>query len=447
MMKRPTTILLWLLTALTLLTLRAGVNVLRDQVTRPAEAHWADLGSADYPFRNLYVDNLVGGTNGGGSGGGGTTTVVFTNTVTLPAGSAAYCVNYGSVAGVYQLGIPQGTAGNPGTNLVTVNQFSNVVLSSKQITLLATNPITFATSNYLGRFSMLAGWKIFLPQLGGGGGTPSTNIFEQLCGSYNGSNSWFAITTNGMSVAYNGFATTSSISLSMSGAGGGAGSVTLYGIDHPELMGRTNYYFGQFNSFPDPIQPADAANKRYVDTAILNTLSPWIVSQDITGAMHNSYTFNLQAIADLVTKANYVRIDGFADDGTGLNGLLSIAQTNFAPGWNMQSSTNLVLVNGWTTFTNWTAITTNSGEVTFTIPYNFGYDAQFFRVAATGTNTIYLNAPTVIGIALSFWVQTNTPRFADLGSQKAGRLWVSNGFFYATGSTNGTTTYTKPIAP
>jgi hypothetical protein len=67
------------------------------------------------------------------------------------------------------------------------------------------------------------------------------------------------------------------------------------------------------------------------------------------------------------------------------------------------------------------------------------------------TNAVSITAPVSITAGsnniIQLYAQTNTPTITDLGNQKGGRLWFSNGFFFATGSTNGTTVYTKGMAP
>jgi hypothetical protein len=108
------------------------------------------------------------------------------------------------------------------TNTVTVYDFTNHVLSSRQVTTYSTNNITWATSNFLARVTGLYSWSVNFGQLGGGGLTPATNVDGDLFGSLNGSNGWFTIT--------NGYRTTNDISVAAVGAGGGLGNATLYSI-------------------------------------------------------------------------------------------------------------------------------------------------------------------------------------------------------------------------
>ena len=357
---------------------------------------------------------------------------LFTNTVTLAAGASAYCVNYGGIAGVFQLGVP---AGAPGTNQVTMTIFSNAVLSSLEYVLTNVSPLNFSGSNYIGRVSQFYDWDLNTPMLGGGDLVPPTNEIEAVWLSYTGTNGWF-LATNNVHINTN-------VSVSVVGTVGSSGSLVIYGIDHWELMGRTNSYFGQCNAFPTPVNSTDAANKKYVDDSVANTLSPFLVSS-VSNTFHVVLSRNGQTVFDLSSRGIWIPIAGLTADGSG-NVLLTIAQTNLLSGWGIQSSTNLLLVNGWTAFSNFT-LSTNSGVVTFTIPLDPTAPAQFFRAALPAQNTVSINAPVAIG-ALQLYAQTNTPTIGDLGNQRGGRIWVSNGVFYATGSTNGSTTYTKQFAP
>ena len=361
--------------------------------------------------------------------------IQFTNTVSLASGSAPYCVNYGGMAGVFQLGVP---AGAPGTNFVTANVFTNSVLSSCQIVVTNINPLTFSGSNYLGRVSQFYDFALTTPLLGGGDFATPTNETEAVWLSYSGTNAWF-LAARRASIFTN-------VAVAVVGTSGNAGSLIIYGIDHPELVGRTNSYFGQANAFPTPLNPTDAANKAYVDASVSNALSAFLTSMDASNTLHVSLTRNLQTLIDITSGGLWVHIDGLVMDGTGSNMLMSVAQSGLQAGWSLQSSTNLAMINGWATFTGYTA-TTNSGEVTFTIPFSPNAPAQFFRAALPARNAMAINAPMTIGGALQLYAQTNTPTIGDLGNQRGGRIWISNGVFYATGSTNGSTTYTKQLAP
>jgi len=435
--------LAFLLLASWIFTASAAESIERNPVWRSVAPHWTDLGRSDVPFKSLYVDSIVmGGTNLSGGGGSGAA-ITFTNTVTLAPGASAYCVNYGSTPNVFQLGLPTGLQGGngapgaPGTNFVQV--FSNSVLSSQQFTIFASNYWTFASSNYVGRFTN--GWTSISfngGQAGGGGLSFPTNVFEQIWASTNGTSGWFVLTNfNNVTNTY---------SLAVVGAGGGLGSIVIQTIDHPENIGRTNGFYGQFTQFSDPLEPQDAATKNYVDLTEQNMVAgQWQNTTDTNGYFHQIVSHFGGTAFDIgfptVTLYNSLSLDG-----TGTNLLLAIPQTNLPSAFVISSSTNLSLLNGWTTYTNYT-ISTNAGVVTFTIPIYPTQPEMFFwpRTAAIPTANLY--APLTIGNAFSLWVQTNTPTISDLGNQKGGRMWCSNGFFYLTGSTNGTTTYTKQMGP
>ena len=434
--------LIYLLLLLAWLPGRAGVTIISDPLYRSVISNWTDIGSISYPFKSIYAGELFV------DGASVPTAVGFTNTVTLPAGASAYVTNLGVIAGVwtFQAGIP---AGMPGTNTVTAYSLSNSVLSSTLYVATNINPLNFSGSNYIGKFAQIYNWLLVAPNLGGGGISPGTNEQENVTFSFTGTNGWFYPTN----LVYGGLVY-SNVYVAVVGAAGSSGALTIYGIDHPELYGRTNSFYGQYNRFPAPLDPNDAANKNYVDTQIANALTPFSAWTDATNLYHVSLNRNNQTLVDFTAAGIWIPIDGFTSDGTGTNGLLTIAQTNLLAGWNLQSSTNLLLANGWTTFTNY-SMATNSGEVTFTIPYNFNISAQFYRAMLPGNNRATFNAtPLAVngaavsgGGVLQLYATTNTPTISDLGNQAGGRLWVSNGTFYATGSTNGSTTYTKLLAP
>lgn len=447
---------LWLVLVLALNVSAADVLV-REQITRPVYPHWADLGSAAFPFRTVYTDVLVAGQTNIIGGGGGEDALVFTNTQTLAPGTPAYAVLWHGIAGIYQLGIPQGSngatgatgatgpAGPAGTNTITAYNLSNAVLSSAKIVLTNLAAFNLTGSNYIGRFSQAYQFRLTLPSLGGGGATPGTNPTETVYLSLNGSNGWFAATNVSPLIFTN-------VSVAIVGAniGTNAAAFTLYGVDHPELVGRTNSFEGQHYTFPTPTADGDAATLGWVNGQIANAQN--LFTSTVSNNLYRlAYTRNGSTLWDISSSLAAIAIDSFTLDGTGANAILQIATTNLSAGYLIEANTNLVYFNNWATFTNYT-ITTNSGEVSFTIPVNFSLDAQFFRARASATNavTVY-QAPFTVNNGsnnvASFSAQTNTPALTDWGSGKGGRFWVSNGFAYFTGSTNGTTIYTRALAP
>lgn len=427
-------------------TASAGETIERNPVYRSVNSNWTDIGSTAYPFKNIFAETVnLGGTLLTAPYYG----LAFTNTLTLAPGSTAYVTNLGIIAGywTFQAAIPAGANGANGingSNVVTATVFTNSVLSSVETTLTNINPLNFSGSNFIGQFPQFYDFVLNTPFVGGGGLLPNTNLNEVAYISLTGTNGWFAATSPA--------AIFTNVWVSVSGVNGYSGSIEVFGIDHPELCGRTNSYFGQYNQFPNPILPNDAANKGYVDMAVANTLSPFLTSTDTNGIFHVSYAHLLNTLVDITSAGGWIKIDGFIEDSTKTNGLLTIAATNLLAGWTVQGTTNLSLDNGWSVYTNYT-MATNSGEVTFTVPLNMA--AQFFRAMIPTVNVFNVNgapvtvngAPVTGGGTIQLYATTNTPAISTLGNQKGGLIWVSNGTFYVTGSTDGATTYTKEFAP
>jgi len=348
---------------------------------------WATKLNADI---NLIWHNLTNST-------GGLSGILFTNTVTLPAGSPATVTNLGVFGGIayFSISVPAGPTGTPGTNFVTVNQFSNVVLSSQQITVYSTNNAFWHGSNYLARVPGIYSWIINGGNDGGvySQGVPGT-IPVSLVGSYTGTNSWFTIT--------NGFKTTNMISVALltnglSAFGGSQiapGFATLYSVDHGELLGRTNYFFGQHIRFDAPSDPLDAANKSYVDTLFANAFNGNFYVVFTNNAYHLIYSFQNMEAMDIAGVITQIPITAASLDGTGTNLTFSASQSSLAGGYTMQCSTNLLLIAGFTTFTNFTT-STNAGVVTFTTPIISTQLTAFFRlISGSGLTTTFFTPVT-----------------------------------------------------
>lgn len=380
-------------------------------------------------------NNWTNAFSGGGGGGGGLTDLVVTGT-NLPAGSAAYATNTGTIAGIayINIGIPRGsngTNGTNGTNTVTAYAFTNQWLGSRQIATYSSNYLSWGTSNFLARVPGISDWQLAGGALGGGGLAPPTNVFIQLVGSYNGSNSWFVLTNN--------FATSNTISIAATGAGGGQGFATLFNVDHWELFGRTNYGFGQTYVFGSPKSRSNPADKAYVDDSILNaTSSAWTTSVDTNQVAHFSYVRSGVTLADFGEVSTWIPITSATLDGSGVNLLLTVAQTNLITGWFMDSNTNLLAPNSWQQWTNYTSAT-NTGIVTFTIPIDFSEPMRFFRTRAPAMRSFVLTAPlTALGgtcyTSNSWSLATVTNGMANMsfwtGSSNGQALvsvWLSNG--------------------
>ena len=346
----------------------------------------------------------------------------FTNTVTGAPGTSVVVTNYGGLIGVFQITIPAGSngaAGAPGTNYVTVNQFTNVVLSSQRLVTYSTNNITWSTSNFLARVNGYYDNDLYGGQLGGSGLAPGTNVFIKLVGSLTGTNAWFTIT--------NGYYTTNQISIAAVGAGGGLGTAKLYTVDHFELLGRTNYFFGQHIRFDDPLDGNDAATKSYTDVAIANALDGHWVGGNLGNIYHLTYGHGNGTALDIGSSVLWASNVTATVDGTGTN-VAIIFPTNSLTSWRVVSSTNLTLANGFTTYTNWTA-STNTGIVTVLAPINFNEDMRFYSIQGPGSDTFTVNPP-IIALGGTIY-PSNTWSLATITNA------MSNLSFW-TGNSNGT---------
>jgi hypothetical protein len=362
---------------------------------------------------SLFLNYIATNSGGGVGVGGGITNFSFTATNLAP-GSAATVTNTGVIGSIayVTIGIPVGA---PGTNFVTTSVFSNGVYSSSLFTLTNLPVLTFNGSNYIGRFSQLYSWKLATPSLGGGGLAPPTNQFEQLVGSYTGTNAWFSIT--------NGFTTFTNISISVVGASStNVGALTLYGLDHPEYIGRTNSFIGQHAAFDDPVHLTDAATKKYVDVATAALASLWASGFDTNAATHYSYSQLSAPLVDLVTSNAFVKIEGFADDGTQLAANLTVMQTNLINGWQVESSTNLISTTSWGKFTTYTA-STNSGLVTFNIAYDFTLASRFFRVRGSSARSASFYAP-ITAFGGTYYPSNTWSLFAITNNMANRSFWI-----------------------
>ena len=363
------------------------------------------------------------------------TNLVFTAT-NLPAGSAPTAVVTGVTNGIaYVLqGIP---AGAPGTNTVTAYNLSNSVYTSSRLTTLTTNNAPWGRSNYLGRVNGLYDWTL---NPGTDGGNPPMVIPMSLIGSFTGTNAWFVIT--------NGFTTTNYISvsyitngLSLAGlARATLGNVKLYSIDHWELLGRTNNYFGQHQRFDVPVDGSDATTKSYVDTAIANALDGRLVGSFSNFVYHLSYAKGNGTILDIASTTVVLPI-AMVVDGTGTNLAITTPVTNLVSGWSVVSSTNLLLVNGFTTYTNFSTNIT-SGILTITTPIIFGETMRFYQVVGPGKDTANWGLPVGMpyvqftGTNASYPSLTVTHSTNSTFGYGAGLLTADTNYFYVSIGTN-----------
>ena len=295
------------------------------------------------------------------------TNLVITVT-NLPPGSAPTAVVTGvtnGIAYVFQ-GLPSAA---PNTNTITAYNFTNQVLSSRQIPVYTTNyafwDVASHGSNFLGRFAGVVDWKL---NGGDDAGNPPMPMPVKLMASFSGSNSWFELT--------NSFVTQSNISLSIvtngpSQSGGhqvNGGYCTIYTLDHWELYKKDNVFdYQTLRRNTPPVDGADLVTKSYVDTAIAFAInSAFNLGTDSQGISHYKYSVMGSEVVDLVGVVKSVQITGCVSDGLG-NVVLSIPVTNLVAGWQLQTTTNIAL--GWpgfTTFTNYSAVT-NTGVLNLTV--------------------------------------------------------------------------------
>jgi hypothetical protein len=303
------------------------------------------------------------------------------------------------------------------TNTITMYNFTNALLSSRQILVYQTNNIVWGTSNYLARCSNgLQAYNVSFGTLGGDSLLPGTNVNGHLVGSYTGTSSWFTLT--------NGFFTTNAISISAVGAGGGLGFAALYTVDHFELLGRTNYLYGQYTRFDAPRDPNDAATKNYVDTAVANIKDGAFTTWTTNGTTHFAFQRNLTTIFDMMATASYVPITGISLDGTGTNALMTCYATNLPSGFTVQSSTNLLLLSSWTAWTNYST-NISAGVVTFTLPLDFNEPQRFWRIQATGSTAAAFYSPLTVA-AGTFWPSNSWNLAAITNGMANFGFWTGN---------------------
>jgi hypothetical protein len=309
---------------------------------------------------------------------------------------------------------------------------SNAVLSSYQITTYSTNYAYWSASNYLARVPGLYRWTINGGTDGGGGINlaPAMEIPVSLVGSFDDV-TWFAIT--------NGFSTTNLLSVSLVTNGPNArgntlvvpGSATLYSIVPIELLGRTNYYVGQHQRFGIPLDPADAATKSYVDILFANAVNGNFAASSSSNIFRLTYSYQGLPLLDLASMLDYIGIASFViADQT--NAVISVEQTNLTAGWQLQSSSNLLLIAGFTPFTNYVQAT-NAGLVTFTIPVDVTVSAQFFRIIGPRSSLATFTCPVTISSL------TLTPRTVTNSTDAAagpGMVCLDTNYVYVSVATN-----------
>ena len=418
------------------------------RATWTAEVHWDD-GGTNY---------FTGGTNDTGTGilplyyDDGSFVLnrpqpvlpsVITNIVmsvtNLPTGSGATITQTGVTNGIayYVAGIP---AGASGTNFVSSAVYSNVVYSSFQLTFTNINPLLCTGSNYIGNFSQLYAFDLNLPNTSAGQSIGTDLVENVWCSTNAGfTNGWFAITNTTTPMIW------TNVAVAIVGVNNTnyAGALTLYGVDHPEYIGRTNSFIGQVNQYPNPVNALDAVNLQSMQTAIANaTANQFNLVIDTNGYTHYQYAPNGQTNLDLV--ANKTTWGGFTKfQNSGTNWVLT--STNAPASYQLQYSTNLSLIFGWTTLSGYT---TNISGITNTITVpkvliNASY--AFFRIVAFQTASATFVPPLTLQngaiIKSNAWATvfanaTNRMSPGDwavnINSNGVGlwKIWNSNWVFY-----------------
>jgi hypothetical protein len=263
---------------------------------------------------------------------------------------------------------------------------TNIVYSSQQYVLFSTNAFMMSGSNFIGTFPQLYNWVLVAPFLAFASPFQFT---EQLWGSYSGTNNWFLIT--------NGFMTFTNISLSVvSTNSAGVGTVTLYGIDHPEQIGHVVSLDGQFllhNGSPIADQ-AYVNNYVHVMAPPVQMAGSWVLDSQYTNGDTVTFYNHGVAIFQLMGYAPLIARSYGGMDGTRTNMLINTAVTNLVPGWVMEVCTNLSPPIAWSPATY--TLTTNSGVATFALPIYKGLLCQFFNLRNSAAQTAAFTIPVTM---------------------------------------------------
>ena len=361
---------------------------------------------------NLMWQRILTATNGGS--GGGITNLIFTNTVTLPAGSPATVTNVGIVGSIayYQISVPMGSNGPAGagntntfnfTNTITAYNFTNMVLDNQQIVYTNIYPLNFTGSNYIGRFPMVDTFQLHVPLIGGGGGgldMPSLQV-EQVWLSltktnWTGTNGWFKATNASPQIYTN-------CAVAVVGVVGGSGSIEVDGCTHPELVGRSYSLYRETIFAGNPVNSGDVVNLGYLNAVLQGFQQPWNTGTDTNYFKHIYATINGVNIFDISGRLAYLTVDSITVVGTNI--VLTVNQTNMAASFQFQQTTNLLLP--FVPVPSYTQ-TTNSGVVSFTVPMpsSFGW----FRMVLPTLAAVTVNAPITFNVTTNqiTWGATNT---------------------------------------
>ena len=353
----------------------------------------------------------------------------------------------GGIVGVFNL---TNYSTHTSTSTITAYDFTNQVLASRQVITYQTNYAYWdrvaGGSNYLGRFNGIVDWSA---SGGDDGGNPPGSINVTVYGSLTGTNGWFALT--------NGYYTTNMISIAvktngLSNLGHGIanpGSAVIWTMDHWELYHRTNYFdYQKIRINTPPTDNADLVNKFYVDNLFANAFDNNWSTYTTNTTTHFVYSYQNRVVFDITSSTTWIPLKGSSLDGPMTHILVDVYQTNLTAGYDFQSSTNLALKAGFTTFTNYT-LSTNTGVVTFTVPIVTTEPQRFFRIISSIASGAAFNVPLTLNSGTIYpsntWslatVSNAVPNFGFWQGSSNGQslvtLWKSNTVGYYVTWSNG----------
>ena len=400
----------------------------------------ANITAVRAPIGDVVSHIYPPASSGGGSSVSGLTNVVVTTTNLLIGGGYVTSGVTNGIAYFYVAFPPGGTNTFNFTNTITSYNFTNQVLQSKQITVLATNFAFWSGSNYLGRVAGIIDWNVS----GGddGGANPSTApaaVPVTLYGTFATNNTgWFLLTNN--------FFTPSNISLAVLSASASSfgtprinpGFANIFSLDRWELKDRTNFMdYQNIGSHVAPTYGWQFANKDYIDgkffSAFNNNFSSSIDSNFVT---HFVYSVMGHAIVDFRSHTRSVPAIDMVPGGRAINPdtrlayptnlFMTVYATNLSSSYALYTQTNPVFGTFYP-YTNFIA-STSGGITTLTIQ-NSGDKGFFYVVNGFDFGVTFNDLVTATNGIVSLLATTNSIGLAD--TNKTGHI------LYLYASTNG----------
>jgi hypothetical protein len=255
---------------------------------------------------------------------------------------------------------------------------SNVVYSVQTAIAFQTNNAYWHASNFLATVNGLYSWKIYG---GSDGGNPPFNCPVSLVGSFNGS-TWFLLT--------NGFWCSNTISVSLV-TNGSPGDYYSFPADGGHQVTPGNAVLTTLTDWSHAGQLGVAANlaqmatTNYVANAIANASSSFATATT-NATTTTTYMIAGQPIFTTAQLQTWGQPIWTGLDATGTNFLIQLMTTNIS-GFTLQSNTDLGLLNGWQTDTNYTMVSA-SGTNTITIPINYAVPSTCFRIIKNTASTL-----------------------------------------------------------